>query len=135
MTKTSRLTFLLSFICGVLAAQPSRPQPIWPPAGGPVRMIIDADVANEVDDQYAIALAIGRPDKIRIEGFVAAHFGDAGGAAGVDKSFAELETVLAKAGMAGKFPLKRGADPLQYRDRIPANEGVDFIIQKAKQST
>jgi inosine-uridine nucleoside N-ribohydrolase len=98
-------------------------------------MIIDADVANEVDDQYAIALALGRPDKIRIEGFIAAHFGDAGGAKGIDKSLAELEAVLTKAGMSGKFPIRRGADPLQYRDRIPDNEGVNFIIEKAKQST
>jgi inosine-uridine nucleoside N-ribohydrolase len=98
-------------------------------------MIIDADVANEIDDQYAIALALGFPEKIKLLGFVAAHFGDAGGAAGIDKSMAELETVLDKAGMKGKFPLKRGADPFQYPDRLPSSEGVDFIIEQARRAT
>ena len=98
-------------------------------------MIIDADAANEVDDQYAIALALGNPQRIRLEGFVAAHFGDAGGSKGIDRSFAEIETLLEKAGMQGRFPIKRGADPLQYRDRIPENEGVDFILEKARASS
>ncbi len=120
---------------GVLLAQPQRPLPVWPPPSTPVRMIIDADFANEVDDQYALALALGRPDRIRIEGFIAAHFGDAGGAAGIDKSLAELEAVLSKAGLSGRYPVKRGLDPLQYRDRISSNEGIDFILQKARQST
>lgn len=119
----------------VLPAQAQRPLPIWPPPPTPVRMIIDADFANEVDDQYALALALGRPDRITIEGFVAAHFGDAGGATGIDKSLTELETVLSKAGMSGKFPVKRGLGPLQYRDRIPPSEGVEFILDKARQST
>lgn len=115
-----------------LAAQTTRPATPWPPPPGPLRVIIDADVANEVDDQYAIALALGFPEKIKIEGFVAAHFGDAGGAEGIDKSKAELDRVLEKAGMAGRFPIKRGADPYQYQDRTPSSEGVDFIIERAR---
>jgi purine nucleosidase len=130
-----KTTFWLAlFCCASLAAADSRPRAPWPPAG-PVRVIIDLDAANEVDDQYALALALGFPEKIRIEGLVAAHFGDAGGSAGIEKSYAEILRILEKAGMSGRFPVKRGADPLQYRDRIPANEGVDFIIEKAKAST
>ncbi|HYZ87175.1 MAG TPA: nucleoside hydrolase [Bryobacteraceae bacterium] len=125
---------LFAFITLVSTTAAPRPSPIWPPTGQ-VRMIIDTDTANEIDDQYAIALALGFPEKIRIEGFVAAHFGDAGGSTGIDKSFAEIEATLSKARMAGKFPVKRGLDPLQYRDRIPTSDGVEFIIEKAKQST
>lgn len=134
MTPFSRLLILI-VIQAALLAQSQRPLPTWPPPPTPVRMIIDADFANEVDDQYALALALGRPDRITIEGFVAAHFGDAGGAAGIDKSLAELQAVLSKAGLSGKYPVKRGLDPLQYRDRIPSNEGIDFILDKARQST
>lgn len=115
-------------------ANPARPAAPWPPKGQ-VRMIIDADVANEVDDQYAIALALGFPEKIKIEGFVAAHFGDSGGIKGIEKSRDELERVLDKAGMAGRFPIKLGAHPYQYQDRPPAREGVDFIIEKARASS
>lgn len=130
---------MLRFLCvltvvvsGALAQ--TRPTATWPPLGT-VRMIIDADVANEVDDQYAIALALGFPEKVKIEGFVAAHYGDAGGAEGIDKSMEELERVLAKAGQAGRYPIKRGAHPYQYQDLTPSSEGVDFIIEKARAST
>jgi purine nucleosidase len=116
------------FVSALLAARPAAP---WPPSG-PVRVVIDADAANEIDDQYALSLALGSPDRFRLEGLVAAHFGETGGAAGIDRSYAEILRVLELAGMAGKFPVKRGADPLQYRDRIPASEGVDFIIERAK---
>jgi hypothetical protein len=124
----------LTVMCGgvlVLAAAPRPPAP-WPPRQGPVRVIIDSDMANEIDDQFALALALGFPERFQIEGIVAAHFGDAGGSAGIEKSYAETQRVLEKAGLGGKFPLKRGADPLQYRDRIPPSEGVDFIIERAR---
>jgi purine nucleosidase len=111
-----------------------RPAAPWPPAG-PVRIIIDSDTANEVDDQYALALALGFPERFHLEGLIAAHFGDAGGSTGIAKSYAEMQRILEKAGMTGRFPVKRGADPLQYRDRVPANEGVNFIIERAKAAT
>jgi len=126
--------WLALFCCTSSAVAQSRPAAPWPPSG-PVRIIIDADAANEVDDQYALALALGSPDRFRLEGLVAAHFGDAGGSAGVEKSYAEMQRVLELAGLSGKFPVKRGADPLQYRDRVPENEGVDFIIERAKAAT
>jgi purine nucleosidase len=117
------------------AAQTHRPAAPWPPPSGPLKVIIDADFANEIDDQYALALALGMPERFKIEGLVAAHFGDAGGSAGIEKSWAEMERVLEKAGLGGKFVTKRGLDPLQYRDRIPENEAVDFIIERAKAAT
>jgi hypothetical protein len=117
----------------LLAAGP-RPAAPWPPSG-PVKIILDADAANEVDDQYALALALGFPEKFHIEGLIAAHFGDAGGSAGIERSYAEIQRVLEKAGRSGRYPVKRGADPLQYRDRAPASEGVAFIIERAKAAT
>jgi inosine-uridine nucleoside N-ribohydrolase len=121
---------LFAALCWAVSAA-SRPAAPWPPPG-PVRIIIDADFANEVDDQYALALALGFPERFRIEGLIAAHFGDAGGSGGIEKSWAEMHRVLEKAGRSGSVPTKRGLDPLQYRDRIRANEGVDFIIERAK---
>ncbi len=129
------MKLLILVIAASFAIGAERPLAPWPPPSGQVNMIIDADVANEIDDQYAIALALGFPEKIKIAGFVAAHFGDTGGAAGIDKSKAELETVLAKAGVSGKFPILRGADPFQYPDRIPSSEGVDFIVEQARKAT
>lgn len=107
----------------------------WPPPEGQLRVIIDTDAANEVDDQYALALALGFPDRFKIEGIVAAHYGDIGGSKGIERSRAEVERVLEHAGMAGRFPIKNGADPLTYVDRPPKSEGIDFIIETAKTAT
>src|ERR1700744_6198491 len=43
------------------ATAPAAPRPVapWPPPPGPLRLIIDTDTGNEVDDQYALALALG----------------------------------------------------------------------------
>jgi len=96
-TPTSRwegsLRLLGILAVGLLAAQagigqqgsaaPARPAAPWPPPAGSIRLIIDADAADEVDDQYALALALGSLDRFRLEGLVAPHFGDAGGAAAV----------------------------------------------------
>gem|GEM_PF-487501 len=107
----------------------------WPPAAGQIRVIIDADADNEIDDQWAIALALGFPERINIEGFVAAHYGQKGASDGIAKSYASIEETLAAAGRTGKYTIKRGSDPLVYRDRISESEGIDFIIEKARAAT
>jgi inosine-uridine nucleoside N-ribohydrolase len=105
--------------------------PQIPPAHEKIRVIIDTDAACEIDDQYAIALAVLSPERFEIEGFVAAHFGDSGGPNGVQDSADVIARVLDKAGLANKFPIKRGSDPFQY-SRVPVpSEGVDFILQRA----
>jgi inosine-uridine nucleoside N-ribohydrolase len=117
-------------------AKPGQRQPApWPPPPGQLRVVIDTDTANEVDDQWALALALGFPERLKIEGFVAAHYGQRGGAQGIAKSRASLEATLAAAGQTGKFVLKNGSDPLVYRDRIPPSEGVDFIVATARTAT
>ena len=117
------------------SAQTNRPLASWPPPLGQLRVIIDTDAANEIDDQYALALALGRPDRFNILGFVAAHFGDAGGYKGIEKSVAEIELMLAKMDMTGKYPIKRGSHPIRYKDHLEGSEGVDFIIEQAMAST
>ncbi|MEO7702901.1 MAG: nucleoside hydrolase [Opitutus sp.] len=114
---------------------PNRPLAPWPPAAGTLRVIVDTDAANEVDDQWAIALALGFPERLKIEGFVAAHYGQRGGARGLERSRASLEETLVAAGAKGKFPLRNGSDPLIYRDRLPQSEGVEFILETARTAT
>ena len=38
------------------------------PPNGPVRIILDTDAANEIDDQFALAWALLSPDRVEIEG-------------------------------------------------------------------
>ena len=44
------------------------------PKGGPVRLLIDTDTANEIDDQYALAWALLSPEKMTVEAITAEPF-------------------------------------------------------------
>lgn len=111
-----------------------RTVPQLPPPGQRLRVIIDSDAATEIDDLYAIALALLAPERLEIEGFVGAHYGDSGGREGIGKSVAAIETIMDKAGLAGKFPVKPASHPFRY-SRVPEeSEGVDFIIERAMAS-
>jgi purine nucleosidase len=118
-----------------LALAQDRRVPTLRPPGESIRVVIDADCANEVDDQYAVALALLSPERFEIEGFVAAHYGDKGGPEGIERSAREIEAVMAKAGMAGKYPVKLGSHPLQYGSIPTESEGVDFLVERAMAST
>jgi inosine-uridine nucleoside N-ribohydrolase len=126
----------LWFTLAALALQAApRPQAPWPPPAGPLRVIIDTDAACEVDDQYALALALGSQGRVQLEGIVAAHFGDFGGPEGIVRSYEEVLRVLEKAGMPGRFPVKRGSEPFTFRARSPDSEGVRFILERARAAT
>lgn len=117
-------------------APAQRDVPVVPPVGERLRVIIDSDAKNEIDDQWAIALAILSPDRFAIEGFVGANFdNERGGPGGVAASVAEIETVLAKAGMAGRWPVLPGSDPMRYQYEPSPSPGVDFLIERARAGT
>jgi hypothetical protein len=63
---------------------------------------------------------------------VAANFdNERGGPDGIEQSAQEIERVLDKAGMGGRWPVLRGSHPMQYQ-RVPVcSEGVDWIIERA----
>lgn len=44
------------------------------PPDGPVRVIIDTDTANEIDDQFALAWALLSPERLQLEGVTAEPF-------------------------------------------------------------
>ncbi|TFZ01050.1 nucleoside hydrolase [Ramlibacter rhizophilus] len=44
------------------------------PPTGPVRLVIDTDAANEIDDQFALAWALRAPERLRLEAVYAAPF-------------------------------------------------------------
>ena len=116
----------------------SRKVPKIPPKGERLRVIIDTDAKNEIDDIWANALAILSLERFKIEGFVAANFDNNRPEAGpdsIDASFKEIETILSKAGLAGKWPVLRGSAPMRYHYEPSESEGVDFIIRKAMEST
>ena len=105
-----------------------RPEAVWPPHEGKLRVVIDTDAANEVDDQYALALAMGFPERLTIEGIVAAHFGAA--TDGIERSYSEIQSMLQLAGMSGQVRVERGVPALADEETL-ASGGVDIIIEQA----
>jgi purine nucleosidase len=110
--------------------------PAIPASGEKIRVIIDTDAKNEIDDQWAVTLALLSSDRFEIEGFIAANFDNSnGGPDGIDKSYQELKLLLKKSGFEGQYPVYKGSHPMRYKYEPSPSEGVDFIIQKAMEST
>jgi inosine-uridine nucleoside N-ribohydrolase len=107
-----------------------------PDKNNKIRVIIDADAKNEIDDQWAITLALLSSERFDIEGFVASNYDHPhGGPSGIEKSFQEIELVLKKAGFENKYQVYKGSHPMRYKYEPSESEGVDFIIRKAMESS
>ena len=67
------------------------------PRTGPVRMVLDTDTYNEIDDQFALTHALLSPDRVSLEAVYAAPFHNersAGPGDGMRKSYAEILQVF-----------------------------------------
>ncbi|MCI0534738.1 MAG: nucleoside hydrolase [Verrucomicrobiales bacterium] len=93
-------------------------------AAAPVDLVLDADMFNEVDDQFALAYAVRAPERIRLLAVCAAPFlnqrstsaGD-----GMEKSYRETERVL-KVMEVGRVNLVfRGSDRFLPDRRTPVD--------------
>jgi len=112
--------------------------PKIPPVSEQIRIIIVTDATNEIDDVWAVSLALLFPERFKIEGFIGSnydHTHDGIGPASIEKSVAELYTILDKAGLKGKYPVYHGAHPMQYEFAPGSSEGVDFIVDRAMAGT
>ena len=60
------------------------------PPTGPVRMVLDTDTYNEIDDQFALVWALLSPEKLAMEAIYAAPFHNArsnGPGDGMERSY------------------------------------------------
>ena len=108
--------------------------PEVPPAGRKLRLLIDTDAANEIDDLYAIALAVRSPDRFDLEGFVAAHFGQQGETGGphtIRQSYDLILELLAAGGLEGRYRVEMGGDPMAYMTVPVESAGARFIVERA----
>jgi len=106
---------------------------------GIVRMVLDTDTYNEIDDQFALAYAYLSKEKLKLEAVYAAPYfnnrstnpGD-----GMEKSYNEILKLL---GMLGKSPERfafRGSDRyLEDTSRPVRSEAALDLIKKAQTAT
>lgn len=99
----------------------------------PIRVVLDCDTANEVDDQFAIAYALGLPDGvIDVRGVVSVHNTTAHGPGSRDMYQDEAGRVVSLCG--GNVPCITGADrPMNSRGEPAPSPGLEFLIDEARE--
>jgi inosine-uridine nucleoside N-ribohydrolase len=110
------------------------------PAEGCLRVVIDTDTYNEIDDQFAIVQALLSPDRLSVEAIYAAPFFHARNTRstspgdGMEKSYHEIIRVLDLMGREGTVPVHRGVTEYLTDDVTPAPTcaAVDDLIARAR---
>lgn len=111
--------------------------PVIPPKNEQIRTIIVSDATNEIDDIWAIALALLYPERFKIEGFVGSNYDHTESGIGpksIELAVKEIRTILEKAGLGANYPVYPGSHPMQYEFAPGSSEGIDFIVEKAMAS-
>ena len=108
------------------------------PPDGKVRMVIDTDTYNEIDDQFAVVHALLSPEKLAVEGIYAAPFFNhrsTGPGDGMEMSYDEILRLLDKLELPSKNLAYRGSSGFlaDYEHPI-ASEAVNDLIERAMSS-
>ena len=100
-----------------------------------IRVILDTDANNELDDQHAIAYLLFNGDVFDVEGITV---NATSGGGGIDKHTEEARRIVRLCSLASQIKVIPGAAG-KYRDILPdigksnfdGHEAVDFIIERA----
>jgi purine nucleosidase len=108
------------------------------PPKGKVRMVLDTDTYNEIDDQFAVIHALLSPEKLSVEGIYAAPFfnhrstspGD-----GMEKSYDEILRLLDRLEVSPENLAYRGSDGFLTDYEHPySSDAVNDLIERAMKS-
>lgn len=109
------------------------------PKEGKIKVLLDTDAYNEVDDQFAIAYALKSIERIELQAIYAAPFHNdrsAGPADGMEKSYQEILRLLAKMDVpAAGFVFRGAAEFLKNLDKPVMSDAVNDLIEKALQAS
>jgi purine nucleosidase len=102
------------------------------PPDGVVRVVIDTDTYNEIDDQFAVVYALLSPERLRVEALYAAPFHNersTGPEDGMRQSHDELHRLLNRLGPAHSAPVHFGSTSwLPAKDEpVPSPAATDLI--------
>ena len=107
-----------------------------PPARGPLRMVLDTDTANEIDDQFAVVHALLSGERLAVEAIYAAPYvgrGASTAAAGVAESEAEILRLLERLELEPEGRVLRGAGRfLPDADTPVLNPASEDLIERAQ---
>ncbi len=104
-----------------------------------IRMILDTDTYNEVDDQFALVYALLSPEAVSVEAVHAAPFYNeksSGPGDGMERSYQEILRLMKLMGRNTKGIVFRGADRYMGSKDTPVKcDAVDNMIRIALEST
>ena len=103
--------------------------------GRRLRLVLDTDTYNEIDDQFAVTYALLSPEQLSVEAIYAAPFHNsrsAGPGDGMEKSYQEILRLLAFLDLSAAGFAYRGSSAYLSRQRQPQdNEAVRDLIDRA----
>ncbi len=112
----------------------TRVQRLEPPTG-PVRIVVDTDTYNEIDDQFALTYALLSPERITVEAIYAAPFHNdrsTGPADGMRKSYDEILRLLERLDRSrADFVYPGATDWLPALDQPVRSPAVEDLIARA----
>ena len=105
---------------------------------GQIRMVLDTDTFNEIDDQFAVVYALKSPERLKIEAFYAApFFNDLSDNPhdGMEKSYHELHKITALLPEAAGIPIFRGSETYLPGAETPfISEAARDLVERAMAS-
>lgn len=106
-----------------------------PPAGR-VRVVLDTDTYNEIDDQFALVQMLLSPERLAVEAIYAAPFYNSrsdGPGHGMELSYQEILRLLDRLGQSAEGFVHRGVNAYVGPEKIAREApAVDDLIARAK---
>jgi purine nucleosidase len=101
----------------------------------PIRMVLDTDTYNEIDDQFAVAYSILSSERLNVEAIYAAPFHNdrsTGPGDGMEKSYDEILRLLERLSVSPEgFAFRGSTTYLAGRDAPEASPAAEDLIKKA----
>ncbi len=109
------------------------------PPTGMIRMVLDTDTYNEVDDQFALTYALLSKEKINLEAVYAAPFSNRRAKTageGMDMSYQEILKILKMLDVPSEnFAFRGSADYLRDIEKPHHSDAAMDLVKRAKQSS
>jgi len=106
------------------------------PPQGKVRMVLDTDTYNEIDDQFAVVYALLSKEKLDVEALYAAPFFNSrsyGPSDGMEKSYEEILRLLDRLGLEHDgFVFKGSREYLEDTEKPVESPAALDLIKRAK---
>ena len=108
------------------------------PEKSPLRVVIDTDTYNEIDDQFAVVYALFSPEELEVEAIYAAPFKNhrsESAEEGMTKSYEEILRMLERTGTPAEGFVYKGSDAFLTNSEQPVeSDAAQDLIDRAMSS-